>query len=69
MADRPLAMIVDDEPLMLESMAEALGKKGYEIRTFTSGAAAVQAVEKNAADILIVDLKMPEMDAWRCSGR
>jgi DNA-binding NtrC family response regulator len=62
MASRPRLIIVDDEPLMLESMKEAVGKKGYDIRTFTSGTSAIQAVEKDAADILIVDLRMPEMD-------
>ena len=68
MAERPDVMIVDDEPLMLESMKEALGKKGYDIRTFTSGARALGAVEKNAPDILIVDLRMPEMDGMALLG-
>ncbi|MHC5053940.1 MAG: sigma-54-dependent transcriptional regulator [Planctomycetota bacterium] len=57
----PSVLIVDDEPLMLESMEDALGKKGYDIRTVTSGAQAIQVVEKHAVDILVADLRMPEM--------
>ncbi len=68
MAERPRVMIVDDEPLMLESMEGALVDKGYDVRTFTSGASAAQAAQKDAADILIADLKMPEMDGLTLLG-
>ncbi|MHC4503818.1 MAG: sigma-54-dependent transcriptional regulator [Planctomycetota bacterium] len=68
MAERPRVMIVDDEPLMLESMEGALVDKGYDVRTFAGGASAIQAVQKDAADILIVDLRMPEMDGLALLG-
>ncbi len=47
---------------MLESMEIALGKKGYDIRTFRDGAAALDEIKAAGADVLVVDLKMPGMD-------
>jgi DNA-binding NtrC family response regulator len=53
--------IVDDQRLMRESMAETLSSKGCRTEVFTSGADALAAISADDYDVLITDLKMPQM--------
>jgi two-component system response regulator AtoC len=55
-------LVVDDESSQRELLAGFLKKRGYTVTTAASG---VEAVEKNATtgfDLVILDLKMPELD-------
>jgi len=55
-------LVVDDESSQRELLAGFLKKRGYTVPTAASG---VEAVEKNATtgfDLVILDLKMPELD-------
>jgi DNA-binding response OmpR family regulator len=54
-------LIVDDEERMAGVVAMALGRAGFECETCTSGAAALEALEKRGADVVVTDWKMPEM--------
>jgi DNA-binding NtrC family response regulator len=56
--------LVEDDPLQLELLSEALGDSGYEVRAFTSGAAALKALEQEAAptDLVLTDVGMQGMD-------
>jgi DNA-binding NtrC family response regulator len=55
-------LIVDDEERMADVVAMALQRAGYDCETCQSGAAALQAVADRGADVVISDLKMPQMD-------
>ncbi len=56
-------LIVDDEPDMLEACEDALRKnKNLEIATESSGLLAVERLRNEMWDLLLVDLKMPELD-------
>jgi len=54
-------LLVDDEPEIVESLRRALRDDGYELITTTSPVEAVAILEKRAVDVLISDLRMPEM--------
>lgn len=55
--------VVDDDPLVTESLGIALRlETGYEVRCFTSGAAALAAMVAEPPDVLLTDFKMPQMD-------
>ena len=58
----PRVLIVDDEQRMAEVLAMALGRTGYECETCDSGTAALAALDRRRADVVITDWKMPEMD-------
>jgi DNA-binding NtrC family response regulator len=62
MSDQPRVTIVDDEPLLLEGMQAALRKKGYVVDSYHDGRSALRSLDDNATDVLITDLKMPEMN-------
>jgi len=57
-------LVVDDEPRVAETIALLLERSGLmcESRTATSGQAAVEMLDSAAADIVIADYRMPEMD-------
>ena len=55
-------LIVDDEARMVEVIAAALRRAGHECETCASGTAALAALEERAADVVVTDWRMPEMD-------
>lgn len=58
----PTIMIVDDDPMVIDLLAEYLGSDTYFIIRAGSGVEAVSKMKSAQADIAIVDLMMPGMD-------
>ena len=57
-------VVVDDLPYVREALAELLRTAGYHVVAVASGPAALAALEREAADLLLTDLYMPEMTGW-----
>ncbi len=55
-------LIVDDEEIVLRSCLRILRDDDYEIDTASDGLSALEMVNENAYDVLILDIKMPKMD-------
>jgi two-component system response regulator PilR (NtrC family) len=62
-ADRraPRILVVDDERSMRELLAIVLRREGYEVLLAESGRAAIAALEREPIDLLISDIKMPDL--------
>jgi two-component system response regulator PilR (NtrC family) len=60
---RPAArvLVVDDERSMRELLAIVLKREGYEVMLAENGRSAVAAVARGGVDLLISDIKMPDM--------
>src|SRR3954454_2112563 len=58
-------LIVEDEKVLRESLAELLGEEGYEVLQAADGKAAYDAVLQRAVDLVITDVRMPEMDGMQ----
>jgi DNA-binding NtrC family response regulator len=56
------ALIVEDDELGREFVAEALTGLSFEARTARNGRAALELLEKEDVDLVLTDLRMPEMD-------
>jgi PAS domain S-box-containing protein len=63
-------LLVDDDPLVLETVAEILRELGYQVRPETSGAAAQAAFEADpqAFDLVITDMTMPGIAGGALAG-
>jgi response regulator RpfG family c-di-GMP phosphodiesterase len=61
----PKVLCVDDEPNILSSLRRLFRGKGFDIRTAESAAAGLAMLEQEAADLVISDMRMPEMDGAR----
>lgn len=55
-------LIVDDEPNLRKSLALLLSEEGYDVATEGSPSAALSLAKSQAFDIVISDVRMPEMD-------
>ena len=59
---RPRILVVDDEPSMRTLLSIVLRREGYDVLLAENGAAAIDALERERVDLLISDLKMPDVD-------
>lgn len=59
--DRPRILVVDDEKVIRDMLADFLGMEGYVVRTAEDGTTALGELEKGHYDLVISDLKMPRM--------
>lgn len=57
-------LIVDDEAEDLELMSDILKKEGYHIFKASSGASALEILEKNNIQIVLLDVLMPDMTGY-----
>jgi heterodisulfide reductase subunit A len=55
-------LIVDDEIIMRDSLSEWLREDGYGVVAVEDGFQALEKVQEERWDVLLVDLKMPGMD-------
>jgi len=55
-------LLVDDEPIVLRMNASAVERLGYNVASVESGEAAIDWLKKNDADLMVLDIVMPNMD-------
>jgi len=60
-------LLVDDEVGYLEVLSKRLTRRGFKVTTASSGAEAIRALRAWDFDVAVVDLKMEDMTASRCS--
>jgi len=54
--------LVDDDKNILTSVSMLLEQEGYQVKTFSDGAAALTGLSASPPDLAILDIKMPRMD-------
>ena len=57
-------LIIDDEKDFLDIMAERLAARGMDVSTTTSAEDALEMVQTESFDAVIMDFLMPEMDGF-----
>ena len=55
-------LVVDDEALLVKGIRFNLQNEGYEVITGSDGLEAVQAVQTQHPDLVVLDVMMPNMD-------
>jgi two-component system KDP operon response regulator KdpE len=55
-------LVVDDEPNILAAVRPLLSANGYEAVTAMSGRAALDAIQREPPDVIVLDLGLPDMD-------
>jgi two-component system, NtrC family, response regulator AtoC len=59
---KPSILIVDDDGVMQETLSDVLRKRGYEIFSVGSGTAALSMIKKNVIDLILLDMRLPDID-------
>ena len=62
-------LIVDNSPSSIKMLAAKLSSEYYEVLTAEDGAAALAAVDRDAPDIVLLDVMMPGMDGFEVCRR
>jgi two-component system, sensor histidine kinase and response regulator len=65
----PSVLIVDDTIDNLRLLSDILDHRGYDVRAVTSGAQALQSVERDVPDLILLDITMPDMDGYEVCRR
>jgi len=58
MVSRPI-LIVDDEPIVRESIRDWLKDAGYQVMTAESGEEALEMIERQDFSVMILDVRLP----------
>ena len=58
----PRILVVDDEPNILGTLAPLLRSRGYDVFTAMNGRAALESVERDKPDLIVLDLGLPDLD-------
>lgn len=58
----PHIMVVDDEPSIVQSLSGLLIDEGFEVTTADNGYEALQQIEADAPDLVLLDIWMPGID-------
>ncbi|MCE5230938.1 sigma-54 dependent transcriptional regulator [bacterium] len=69
MTDSLRIIILDDEPKMGRILARILTREGYTVEAFDRAGDMLKALGENGADLLVTDLKMPDMDGLEVMAR
>jgi len=61
-APAPVILCVDDEPNILSALRRLFRSEGFQVRIAVGGAAGLELLETETVDLVISDMRMPEMD-------
>jgi len=62
-------LIVDDTPTNLRLLSQMLAERGHRVRAVTSGGRALASARLSRPDLILLDIKMPEMDGYEVCER
>lgn len=64
-----LILLVDDETLITDSLSYSLQREGFDVRAVANGTDALQAVQENRPDLVVLDLMLPDMNGLEVCRR
>jgi len=69
MKESQLVLVVDDTPVNLEVVADALSDAGFEVAIATDGERAIKQVGMSQPDLILLDVMMPGIDGFETCRR
>jgi CheY-like chemotaxis protein len=66
---RPLILLVEDQPELRKLYAEHLVQSGFDVIEAGDGAAALLRTAEDAPDVVLMDLSIPIIDGWEATRR
>ena len=62
-------LVVDDEALLVKGIRFNLQNEGYEVITGSDGLEAIQLVQEQSPDLVVLDVMMPNIDGMTACGK
>jgi CheY-like chemotaxis protein len=69
MGTKRRVLIVEDDADLRRLYAIGLNQRGYEVKLASNGAEAIERIDSERPDMIILDLVMPIMDGWELIDR
>jgi CheY-like chemotaxis protein len=67
--DRPLVLIVEDQPDLRQLYVEHLTMSGFDVLEAGNGVDAIRATTSQLPDVVLMDLSLPVVDGWEATRR
>ncbi|RKU30236.1 hypothetical protein C6497_04555 [Candidatus Poribacteria bacterium] len=62
-------LVVDDEPRNIKILQIQLQTRGYSVRTACDGEEALESIQEDAPDLILLDINMPKIDGYEVVKR
>ncbi|MGH6942790.1 MAG: response regulator transcription factor [Geminicoccaceae bacterium] len=62
-------LVVDDEPNIVMSLRFLMEREGFEVEVAPTGEAALRALDRGPADLVLLDVMMPALDGFEVCQR
>jgi two-component system OmpR family response regulator len=62
-------LVIEDDPGLLDVLSQFFTRAGYLPLPATSGGAGLALLEHEGADLIVLDLHLPDMDGWTITSR
>jgi CheY-like chemotaxis protein len=59
---RPRILVIDDERVLRETIADSLRMDGFDVQAAANGKQGLELIGRTPFDVILSDLRMPEMD-------
>ncbi len=64
-----LILLVDDEPLITDSLTYSLKREGFQVEVAADGLSALKAIEDYNPDLIVLDLMLPDISGFEVCRR
>lgn len=68
-SNAPVVLLVDDEPILLRMLEVNLQMAGFDVRTASNGAAAIETAVAAKPAVVVLDLGLPDLPGWEVLSR
>ncbi len=62
-------LVVDDDQDIRDSLTQVLTDEGFEVTSASNGAEALEAIDRQLPDVMLLDLMMPVVTGWEVLER
>jgi len=68
-AKKTTILAADDDPQLLRLISRNLQLEGYDVLSASDGQQALELIENNSLDLVLLDVMMPKMDGFTVCSR
>lgn len=62
-------LLIEDNPMNRDMLSRRLERRGFSISVAADGREGLRAASKEAPDLILMDLSLPEIDGWELTRR
>jgi DNA-binding response OmpR family regulator len=64
MAEKPRVMVVEDDPLLADLLAQKFTSEQFDLRYAPTGEAALEMLKSETPDLILLDIMLPGIDGF-----